>query len=60
VAARNYEMPRDVFFEIIKEPSFKESRPRIVNLVETPDWRDEIIAYLRGRNEPQDNCRKRD
>jgi ribonuclease HI len=53
-AARNQEMPPDVFFEIIKEPSIKESRPRIVNVVETPDWRAEIMAYLRGHYEPQD------
>jgi hypothetical protein len=35
-AARNQEFPLDVFFEIIKEPSIKESRLRIVNIVETP------------------------
>jgi hypothetical protein len=52
-AARNQEMPPDVFFEIIKEPSIRESRPRIVNVVETPDWRAEIMAYLRGHYEPQ-------
>jgi ribonuclease HI len=38
-AARNQELPPDVFFEIIREPSIKESRPKIVNAVETPDWR---------------------
>jgi ribonuclease HI len=59
-AARNQEMPPDVFFEIIKELSIKESRPRIVNVVETPDWRAEIMAYLRGHYEPQDECMKRD
>jgi ribonuclease HI len=37
-AARNQEMPPDVFFEIIREPSIKKSRPKIVNVVETPDW----------------------
>jgi ribonuclease HI len=35
-AARNQELPPDVFFEIIREPSIKESRPKIVNAVETP------------------------
>jgi hypothetical protein len=29
--ARNQELPPDVFFEIIREPSIKESRPKIVN-----------------------------
>jgi ribonuclease HI len=37
VAARNQEMPPDVFIKIVKEPSIKESKPRIVNVVETPD-----------------------
>jgi hypothetical protein len=47
-------LPLDVFFKIIKEPSMKESRPTIVNVVETPDWRAEIMAYLRGHYEPRD------
>jgi ribonuclease HI len=34
-AARNQELPPDVFFEIIREPSVKDSRPRIVNVVDT-------------------------
>jgi hypothetical protein len=51
---RNQELPPDVFFEIIREPSIKDSRPIIVNAVETPDWRAEIMAYLRGHYEPQD------
>jgi ribonuclease HI len=47
-AARNQELPPDVFFEIIREPSIKEPRPKTVNVVETPDWRAEFMAYLRG------------
>jgi ribonuclease HI len=58
-AARNQEMPPDVFFEIVKEPSTKESRSRIMNVVETPDWRAEIIAYLRGHYEPQDELQEK-
>jgi hypothetical protein len=58
-AARNQEMPPDVFFEIIKEPSIKESRLKIVNVVETPDWRAEIMAYLRGHYEPQDELQEK-
>jgi ribonuclease HI len=46
-AARNQELPPDVFFEIIREPSIKDSRAKIVNVVETPNWRVEIMAYLR-------------
>jgi hypothetical protein len=53
-AARNQEMPPDVFFEIIKETSIKETKPKIVNVAETPDWRAEIMAYLWGHYEPQD------
>jgi hypothetical protein len=44
-------MPQDVFFKIIKEPSIKEEKARIVSIVETPDWRAEIMAYLRGHYE---------
>jgi hypothetical protein len=35
-AARNQELPPDVFFEIIREPSIKESRLKIRNVVESP------------------------
>jgi hypothetical protein len=58
-AARNQEMPPDVFFEIIKEPSIKETKPKIVNVVGTPDWRVEIMAYLRGHYEPQDELEEK-
>jgi ribonuclease HI len=57
--ARNQELPPDVFFEIIREPSIKDSKPKIVNVVETPDWRAEIMAYLRGHYEPQDELEKK-
>jgi ribonuclease HI len=36
-AARNQELPPNVFFKIIKDPSIKESRLKIVNVMETPD-----------------------
>jgi hypothetical protein len=52
-------MPPDVFFEITKEPSIKEARPKIVNVVETSDWRAEIMAYLRGHYEPQDELQEK-
>jgi ribonuclease HI len=57
-AARNQEMPPDVFFEIIKE-SIKKARPKIMNVIETPDWRAEIMAYLRGHYEPQDEVEEK-
>jgi hypothetical protein len=48
-----------VFFEIIREPSIKDLRAQIVNVVETPDWRAEIMAYLRGHHEPQDELEEK-
>jgi hypothetical protein len=58
-AARNQAMPLDVLFEIIKESSIKETKPKIVNIVETPNWRAEIMAYLRGHYEPQDELEEK-
>jgi hypothetical protein len=58
-ATRNQELPPDVFFEIIREPSIKDSRAKIVNVVETPDWRAEIMAYLRGHYETQDELEEK-
>jgi Na+-translocating ferredoxin:NAD+ oxidoreductase RnfG subunit len=36
-AARNQAMPTDMFFKIIKEPSIKEAKPKIMNIAETCD-----------------------
>jgi hypothetical protein len=58
-AARNQELPLDVSLEIIRKPSIKEPRPKTVNVVETPDWRAEIMAYLRGHYEPQDELEEK-
>jgi hypothetical protein len=52
-------MPPDVFFKVFKELSIKETKPKIVNIVETHDWRDEIMAYLRGHYEPQDELEEK-
>jgi hypothetical protein len=46
-------MPPDVFFEINKEPSIREENAKIISVVETPDWRAKVMAYLRGHYEPQ-------
>jgi hypothetical protein len=48
-----------VFFEIIREPSIRDSRPKIVNAVETSDWRVEIMTYLRGHHEAQDELEEK-
>jgi ribonuclease HI len=58
-ATRNQAMPPNVFFEIIKEPSIKESKPKIVNTVESRDWRAKIMAYLRGHYKPQDELEEK-
>jgi hypothetical protein len=58
-AARNQAMHPDVFFEIIKEPSIKETKPKTIYIVETCDWRAEIMAYLRGHYEPQDELEEK-
>jgi hypothetical protein len=58
-AARNQEIPPDVFFEIIKESSIKETKLKIVSVVETLDWRVEIMAYLRGHYKPQDELEEK-
>jgi ribonuclease HI len=60
VAVRNQVMPPDVFFKIIKEPSIEKEKPKIVNVVETPDWRAKIMAYLRVIMNRKANWRKRD
>jgi hypothetical protein len=49
----------DVFFEIVREPSIKDPKPKTVNIVETHDWRAEIMAYLRGPYEPQDELEEK-
>jgi hypothetical protein len=58
-AAQNHAMPPVVFFKIIKEQSIKQSKPKIVNMVETRGWRAKIMAYLRGHYEPQDELEEK-
>jgi hypothetical protein len=58
-AAISHVMPPDVFFEIIKELSIKDPKQKIVNIVETRNWRAEIMEYLRGHYEPQDDLEKK-
>jgi hypothetical protein len=58
-AAQNHAMPPDIFYEIIREPYVKGLKPKDVNIEETRDWRAEIMAYLRGHYEPQDELEER-
>jgi ribonuclease HI len=54
VAARKAELPPDVFFQVIKDPSVKtvEPEPRMINIVQGEDWRAQILAYLHHHYEP--------
>jgi hypothetical protein len=58
-ATKNHAMPPYVFFQIIKEPFIKEPKPKIVNIVETRDWRAKIMAYMRGHYEPQEELEEK-
>jgi ribonuclease HI len=60
VATGNQVMPPDVFFEIIKEPSIKESKPKIMNVVEIRDWRTEIMTYLGVTTNHKMNWKRKD
>jgi hypothetical protein len=59
IAAQKQAMSPDVFFEIIRELSIKDTKPRTVNNIESHDWRAEIMAYLRGHYEPQDELEEK-
>jgi hypothetical protein len=52
-------MPLDVFFEIIKEPFIKDPKPKTMNNIESHDWRAQIMAYLKGHYEPQDELEEK-
>jgi hypothetical protein len=44
----------DVFFEIITSPLVKEQEERMMNVIETVDWRAQIMAFLRNHYESTD------
>jgi hypothetical protein len=56
---RTRQCPRTRSSKSSKEPSIKDSKPKTVNIVETRDWRAEIMAYLRGHYEPQDELEQK-
>jgi ribonuclease HI len=58
-ATKNQAMPPDMFFEVIKELSIKETKPKIVTIVETPNWRAEIMVYFRGHYDPQNELEEK-
>jgi CO dehydrogenase/acetyl-CoA synthase gamma subunit (corrinoid Fe-S protein) len=53
-AAQKQAISPDVFLEVITEPSIKDLKPGTMSNIQSHDWRAEIMAYLRGHYEPQD------
>jgi hypothetical protein len=53
-AAKKSELPPNVFFQVIKDPSVKtvEPEPRMINVIQGQDWQALILAYLHHHYEP--------
>jgi hypothetical protein len=53
-AARNTSMPTDVFFQLIEDASVKMvlPEPRLINTIESKDWRAPIMTDLHNNYEP--------
>ena len=51
VASRKEQLPSDVFFEEITEPSVKPKKEKQVSNISAEDWRAPIMEYLRGNIE---------
>jgi ribonuclease HI len=49
-AIQNTSLPQDVFYQILKQASFKEVQvtPREIHIIQSEDWRAPIMAYLCG------------
>ena len=50
-ASRKEQVPSDVFYEEITEPSVKPKKEKQVSVIAAEDWRTPIMEYLRGNNE---------
>ena len=50
-AARKEQLPSDVFFKEIIEPSVKSKKEKQVSVISAEDWRTPIMEYLRGNIE---------
>lgn len=48
-------LPSDVFYKIINQPSSEINikAPKLINTIQSEDWRAPIVAYLRGYHEPK-------
>ena len=46
-----WQLPSDVFFEEITEPSVKPRKEKQVSVISAEDWRTPIMEYLRGNIE---------
>jgi hypothetical protein len=53
-AACNAPMPTDVFFQVIEDASVRTilPEPRLINIIEGQDWRNQIMAYLHHYYKP--------
>jgi hypothetical protein len=53
-AAKKSELPPNVFFHVIEDPSIKtvELEPQMINVIQGQDWQAPILAYLRHHYEP--------
>jgi len=49
-ASRKEQLPSDVFFEEITEPSVKPKKEKRVTVISAEDWRTPIMEYLWGNN----------
>jgi len=50
-ASRKEQLPSDVFFEEITQPSVKPKKEKQVSNISSEDWRKPIMEYLRGNIE---------
>ena len=50
-ASRKEQLPSNVFFEEITEPSVKPKKEKQVSVISSEDWRTPIMEYLRGNIE---------
>jgi hypothetical protein len=52
--AQGITLPSDVFYEVISQPSVEVNfkAPKLINAIQSEDWRAPIMAYLKGYHEP--------
>lgn len=55
-AAQKDHIPPDVFYEVITSPSISCVATKSINAIQRFNWRTDIIAFIRGHFEPQDEA----